>query len=302
LYKKVVAAFAAVYLIWGSTYLAIRIVVETFPPFFMAGTRFIIAGTILYLIMRLRGAQKPTLNHWGKAAVVGGLMLMGGHGAVVWAEQYVPSGLTSLFLAAVPLWIGLLTWIGTRNKPRLPVAAGIILGFIGAGLLVSNIGISGETGIILTTGMALILGPFLWASGSLYSRSANLPSPSLLATAMEMVTGGLVLFAASLVTGEYTRVRLDQVSMPSAFSWIYLIVFGSLIGYTSYMWLLKNVNPEHVSTYAYVNPVVALFLGWALAGETLSTQDIIAALIILTAVVIITTFGTAKKPQAETNR
>jgi len=297
--KKVAAAFAAVYLIWGSTYLAIRIVIETFPPFFMAGTRFMIAGAILYLIMRLRGAQRPTLNHWGKAAIVGGLMLMGGHGAVVWAEQYIPSGLTSLLVATVPLWIALLTWISTRNKPRLPVAAGIILGFIGVGLLVGDIGTSGETSIILAGGTALMLGTLLWASGSLYSRSANLPSPSLLATAMEMVTGGAVLFVASFVTGEYTRVRLDQVSMRSAFSWIYLIVFGSLIGYTSYMWLLKNVNPEHVSTYAYVNPVVALFLGWALASETLSTQDIIAALVILTAVVIITTLGTTRKPHED---
>jgi drug/metabolite transporter (DMT)-like permease len=170
------------------------------------------------------------------------------------------------------------------------------------GLLAGDIGTSGETSIILAGGTALMLGTLLWASGSLYSRSANLPSPSLLATAMEMVTGGAVLFAASFVTGEYSRVRLDQVSMRSAFSWIYLIIFGSLIGYTSYMWLLKNVSPEHVSTYAYVNPVVALFLGWALASETLSTQDVIAALVILAAVVIITTFGTTKKPQEETNR
>jgi drug/metabolite transporter (DMT)-like permease len=300
--KKVAAAFAAVYLIWGSTYLAIRIVVETFPPFFMAGTRFIIAGAILYLIMRLRGAQRPALNHWGKTAIVGGLMIMGCHGTVVWAEQYIPSGLTSLLVATVPLWIALLTWASTRTKPHLPVAAGIILGFIGVGLLVGDIGTSGEASILFTGGTALTLAALLWALGSLYSRSANLPSPSLLATAMEMVTGGLLLFAASFVTGEYTRVRLDQVSMPSVFSWIYLIVFGSLIGYTSYMWLMKNVNPEHVSTYAYVNPVVALFLGWALASETLSTQDIIAALVILTAVMIITTFGTTKKPQEKTNR
>ncbi len=226
---------------------------------------------------------------------------MGGHGAVVWAEQYIPSGLTSLLVATVPLWIAILSWLSTRNKPSLPVTGGIILGFIGVGLLVGDIG-SSEVGIILAGGMALMLGTFLWASGSLYSRSANLPSQSLLATAMEMVTGGTVLFTASFITGEYTRVRIDQISTRSAFSWIYLIVFGSLIGYTSYMWLLKNVNPEHVSTYAYINPVVALFLGWALASETLSTQDIIAALVILTAVAIITTFGMTKKTHEKTKR
>jgi drug/metabolite transporter (DMT)-like permease len=292
---QVALAFAAVYIIWGSTYLAIRFVIESLPPFFMAGTRFMIAGAILYLLTRLRGAQTPSRDQWGKAALVGGLMLLGGNGAVVWAEQYLPSGLTSIIVATVPLWIALLSWLSTRKKPNRAIFAGLILGFVGVGLLVGDIGTLGESQVAFLGGIALVFGTLLWASGSLYSRTAKLPSSSLLATAMEMVTGGILLFIASFVTGEWTRIRLDQVSLRSGFSWLYLIVFGSLIGYTSYMWLLKNVNPERVSTYAYVNPVVALFLGWALASETLSIQDIIAALIILTSVAVITTYGAAHK-------
>jgi len=226
-------------------------------------------------------------------------MLLGGNGAVVWAEQYLPSGLTSIIVATVPLWIALLSWLSTRNKPNRAIVAGLILGFVGVGLLVGDIGTLGESQVAFLGGIALVFGTLLWASGSLYSRTAKLPSSSLLATAMEMVTGGILLFIASFVTGEWTRIRLDQVSLRSGFSWLYLIVFGSLIGYTSYMWLLKNVNPERVSTYAYVNPVVALFLGWALASETLSVQDIVAALIILTSVAVITTYGAVHKTPEE---
>lgn len=293
--SPIIAAYLAVCIIWGSTYLAIRFVVETLPPFFMAGTRFIIAGVILYVAMRLRGNQKPTRDQWGKAAVVGGLMLMGGNGVVVWAEQYLPSGLTSIFVAAIPLWVALISWLVTRRQPNLPIIIGLIVGFVGIGLLVGDIGALGESQIVFFAGIALVFGPLLWASGSLYSCNANLPSSSLLATAMEMVTGGAILSIASLVTGEFTRIRLDQVSLRSSLSWLYLIVFGSLIGYTCYMWLLKNADPERASTYAFVNPVVALFLGWALASETLSAQNIVAVAIILTSVAVITTFGAVHK-------
>jgi drug/metabolite transporter (DMT)-like permease len=292
---KVAAAFAAVYLIWGSTYLAISFVIETLPPFFMAGTRFMIAGAILYVLMRLRGGEKPTRNQWGKATVVGGLMLLGGHGAVVWAEQFLPSGLTSLIVAIVPLWIALLIWVTSGNKPNLATTFGLMVGFVGVGLLVGDVGTMSGGYYAFIAGIALVFGTVFWASGSLYSRTANLSSSSMLGVAMEMAAGGTLLFIASFVTGEYTRIRLEQVSLLSAFSWLYLIVFGSLIGYTSYMWLLKNVSPDRVSTYAYVNPVVALFLGWRLASETLSIQRIIAALIILTSVAIITTYGAMHK-------
>lgn len=295
---QVAAAFAAVYLIWGSTYLAIRFVIETLPPFFMAGTRFLISGVILYALMRLRRSSKPTLQHWSAAALVGGLMLMGGHGAVVWAEQWVPSGLTSLLIATVPLWMVLLNWFGTRKKPNVRVVVGLILGMVGVALLVESIGSPAGDHTTLIGSAVIVSGAFLWASGSLYSRS-KLPS-SLLTTGMEMIVGGILLLTASFVTGEWLNIRLFQVSLRSAFSWIYLIIFGSLIGFTSYMWLLKTVDPERVSTYAYVNPVVALFLGWALANEVPSVQSMVAAGIILMAVFVITTYGTDQKGREET--
>jgi drug/metabolite transporter (DMT)-like permease len=288
---QVAAAFAAVYIIWGSTYLAIRFVIETLPPFFMAGTRFVIAGVVLYILVRVRGASKATLPQWRSAAVVGGLMLMGGHGAVVWSEQWVPSGLASLLIACVPLWFALLIWLYYRTRPSSGVVAGLILGFAGVGLLVGRVGALGGSQVDIVGAAVIVTGALLWASGSLYSRSARLPSSQLLATAMEMIVGGILLLLASLATGEWMRVRLDQVSLRSTLSWVYLIVFGSLIGFTCYMWLLKVATTEHVSTYAYVNPVVALFLGWALASETLTAQDMVAAAIILASVAVITKYG-----------
>jgi drug/metabolite transporter (DMT)-like permease len=289
--SSVVAAYLAVCIVWGSTYLAIRFTVETIPPFFMAGTRFIISGLILYAIMRLRGNQKPTTNQWTKAAIIGGLMLMGGNGVVVWAEQYLPSGLTSIFVAAIPLWVAIISWLTTRRKPNLPIIIGLIAGFTGIGLLVGDIGTLGSGQIAFFAGIALVFGPILWASGSFYSSRVHISSSSLLGTAMEMITGGVILSTASLVTGEFTRIRLAEVSFRSSMSWLYLIVFGSLIGYTCYMWLLKNADPERASTYAFVNPVVALFLGWTLASETLSAQNLIAVVIILASVAATTTFG-----------
>jgi drug/metabolite transporter (DMT)-like permease len=292
---KVAAAFAAVYLIWGSTYLAIRFAIETIPPFFMAGTRFITAGLFLYACTRFGGSPKPSLAQWRNAALIGGLMLMGGNGAVVWAEQWLPSGLTALIVATVPLWMALLHWIGTRNRLDTRAVVGLILGFAGVSLLMASEGVMAEAQATVIGGAVLILGTLSWASGSLYSRSARLPSSSLLGAGMQMVAGGAFLLITSLATGELTRVRPDQLSVRSAFSWVYLIVVGALIGYTSYMWLLKTVTPQHVSTYAYVNPVVALFLGWGLANETLSVQDMVATVIILISVVIITTYGSLQK-------
>lgn len=298
-----VAAFAAVYLIWGSTYLAIRFVVETLPPFFMAGTRFVIAGVFLYALMRWRGASKPTLPQWSSVAVIGGLMLMGGHGAVVWAEQWMPSGLTSLLISTVPLWMAFLNWLSTKSRPNTKVICGLTLGFLGVGLLIGGLETSSESHVTFIGGAVVVVGALLWASGSLYSRSARLPSSQLLGTAMEMVAGGIILLLASLATGEWMRLRLDQVSLRSTVSWVYLIVFGSLIGFTCYMWLLRATTIERVSTYAYVNPVVAILLGWALANETLSLQNILAATIILTSVAVITMYGTKPKvPEEARNR
>jgi len=285
----------AVYIIWGSTYLAIRFVIDTLPPFFMAGTRFALAGAILYLWTRLRGAERPTRSHWKSALVVGGLMLLGGHGAVIWAEQWVASGLVSLLLATVPLWMALISWIRDGSTPNARVAGGLALGFAGVALLIGRIETSGESSIVLVGAIVVVMGAFLWANGSLYSRSARFPSSQLLAAAMEMIAGSALLLLTSLAMGEYATIRFDQVSERSMFSWLYLVIFGSLVAFTSYIWLLKATTPARVSTYAYVNPIVALFLGWALADEQLTLQNIAAAAVILTSVVIITASQTQDK-------
>jgi drug/metabolite transporter (DMT)-like permease len=297
---KVAAAFAAVYLIWGSTYLAISFVEESLPPFFMAGTRFLIAGSILYALIRLRGTSRETRSDWGKMFVTGGLMLLGGHGAVIWAEQWVPSGLTSLLVSTVPLWMVLSNYLWNRSKPNAKVAAGLALGFVGVILLAGGVEGLGASSVDITGATILVFGAFFWANGSLYSRSAKLSASPLLGTAIEMLAGGLLLLIASLILGEWTNIRLDLVSARSAVSWVYLIVFGSLVGFTSYIWLLKNVPPSQASTYAYVNPIVAMFLGWALAHEPFSLRNAVAAAIILAAVVIITVYQTKEKSSEKT--
>lgn len=286
---KVALAFLAVYIIWGSTYLAIRFVEESLPPFFMAGTRFLIAGGIFYVWLRLRGASGGTRLDWKVALITGGLMLMGGHGAVVWAEQQqVPSGLVSLLVATVPLWMVLSDWVWNKSKPSLGVIAGLAVGFVGVALLIENLS-AGDSYVGLVGGVVVVVGAFLWANGSLFSRSAKPSSSPFLATALEMIVGGSLLLMASVVTGEWMNIRLDLVSTRSLISWVYLIVFGSLVAFTSYIWLLRRTTTAKVSTYSYVNPIVALILGWTLANETLTVRNVLAAGIILASVVIITT-------------
>ena len=289
LQSKVATAFLAVYLIWGSTYLAIRIAEESLPPFFMAGTRFVLAGVIIYVLCRLRGSLHESKGDWGRAFVVGGLMLLGGHGAVIWAEQWVASGLTSLLVGTVPLWMALMKWVWSRHKPTLRVSGGLVLGFAGVVLLAGGFEGLGASSVDVAGAAIVVFGAFLWANGSLYSRSEKFPNLGLLGTGLEMVAGGILLLMASLVSGEWSRVQLSMVSMHSLVSWVYLVVFGSLVGFTCYIWLLKTVSTARASTYAYVNPIVAMFLGWAIASEPITARNIVAAVIILASVVVITT-------------
>ncbi|MCL6642521.1 MAG: drug/metabolite exporter YedA [Candidatus Bipolaricaulota bacterium] len=292
---SVLTALAAIYLIWGSTYLAIRWAVETIPPFLMAGTRFFIAGALLYLWMRLRGVPKPEPFHWVSATIVGGCLLLGGNGGVVWVEKGgFPSGLTALMIATVPLWMALLQWLrGVRLGGG--VAVGLLLGFVGIILLIGpgELSIGGR---VDTAGATVLIGASLsWAVGSLYSRRARLPESALLATAMEMLAGGALLILTGLVLREHDAVRLDAISSQSFFAYLYLILFGSLVGFTAYIWLLRVTTPVLVSTYAYVNPVVAVLLGATLAGETITIRTLLAAAVILTAVALITSYGAFPK-------
>ncbi|NLF13008.1 MAG: drug/metabolite exporter YedA [Anaerolineaceae bacterium] len=294
---RVPAAFAAVYTIWGSTYLGIRFAVETLPPFLMAGTRFLIAGTILYAIMRRRGAPAPIRLHWRSAFIVGALMLLAGNGGVVWAEQVVPSSIASLMVATVPLWMVIFNWVrGDRIRPTAGVAAGLAMGMVGILLLVSA-GRGGGGQTFNAAGLVVLsVGSLSWAIGSLYSRRAPLPGEALLGTAMEMLAGGALLFLAGLVTGEAGHIAWQNVSSRSVLALVYLILLGSLIGFSAYIWLLRNSTPARVSTYAFVNPIVAVFLGWGLGGEPLTARTLIAAAVIVGGVALITTYQPRTAP------
>ncbi|MGH7546003.1 MAG: EamA family transporter, partial [Gemmatimonadota bacterium] len=278
-------AFAAVYLIWGSTYLAIRFAIETLPPFLMAGTRFAAAGAVLYAYTRWRGLPAPERAHWPAAIVIGGLLLLGGNGLLVWAETRVPSGIAALLIATVPLWMVLLeAWRRDGTRPGAATVAGLTAGFAGIVLLVGPGEFAGGGGVDLLGAGALTIASISWAFGSLYSRRANLPASPLVGISMEMLAGGAWLLLAGTLAGEWGRVDPGAVSPRSATALLYLTVFGSLVGFSSYIWLLRVSTPARVSTYAYVNPVVALFLGWALAGESLTPRTGLAVALVLAAV------------------
>lgn len=290
----VMLALAAVYFFWGGTYLAMRFAIETLPPFLMAGTRFILAGAFLYAVEMRRGTPPPTKNQWKSAAIAGALLLLGGNGGVVWAQQFVPSGMTAIVVATAPLWMCLMAWaLPGGGRPAGDILLGLVLGFGGITLLVAgsnDLGsITAGAGSMQWVGYSVeTLAALSWAAGSVYSRRGSLPASPWVSIAMQMIAGGLLLLAAGLLTGEWARLNVDQISVKSAMAFIYLIVFGSLIGFSAYIWLLRETTPSLASTYAYVNPIIAVFLGWFLAGEHLESTDTAAAAIIVVSVVLIT--------------
>lgn len=293
----VVLALGALYLIWGSTYLAIRYAIETLPPHLMAGVRFSVVGGGLYLWARARGAERPTGALWKTAAVSGVLMLTGGNGGVVWAEQFVPSGLVALLVATVPLWIVLLDWISGRGGfPGTGVLVGILWGFFGVALLVTGSEIGQATPHHLLGGLLVLGGAGCWGVGSLVVRYGPRPASASLGNGMQMLAGGVGLLLMGLLRGELGGFHPGSVSLGSVLALLYLMVFGSLVAFSSYTWLMRNTTPAVASTYAYANPVVALILGWALASEPLSARTGLAAFIILTAVMLITLRRTRGSP------
>jgi drug/metabolite transporter (DMT)-like permease len=299
-----VAAFAAVYIFWGSTYLAIKYAIETLPPFLMAGSRFVFASAVLMIWARFtKEYEPPKAAHWKTSFIVGTLLLLGGNGGVVFAEHYISSSLAALLVATEPFWIVLLSWLWLKgSRPNLKTILGIALGFFGVWLLINGqtTDSAASVGSMQFFGaIAVMLAALSWATGSIYGLRAPVPKSSLLTAGMQMFAGGLVLLVVSLITGEWTNFNISQVSTNSWFGLVYLIVFGSLIGFTAYSWLLKNAQPAMVSTYAYVNPIVAVFLGWLIAGETFTGQMLIGAGIIVGSVVLITSHDKGGKSSAE---
>ena len=285
-------ALSLVYVVWGSTYLAIRVVVRTLPPLLSAGSRWVIAGTIMMAIGRrgLRAGSRPTARHWRNAAIIGTALLFGGNGLVSVAERRVTSGMAALLVATVPLFIALFEWIAFRTRPRPAVVVGILMGFAGTAVLVRPRTGSGH--VDLTGALVVVAAAATWAAGSLFARKADLPDRPVLATGMQMLCGGAVIFVVATIGGEWGRLHPSHVSATSLIGVGYLIVFGSLIGFSSYAWLIRNAKTSIVATYAYVNPLVAVFLGALILNEKITATTVAGGSIIVAAVALIVGSGT----------
>jgi drug/metabolite transporter (DMT)-like permease len=285
----IVAAFTAVYVVWGSTYLAIRVVVESLPPFLSGAVRFLIAGVALLAVLKMRGAASLNREQWKYAAVTGTLLLVGGNGLVMWAEKTVPSGLTAVLIALTPVWFALLDWARPGGaRPPVKTAVGIVVGFVGVIMLVRSRHAGGQEVGDWLAALAIIVAGAFWASGSLYSKyKPNTASPWM-NSAAQMVCGGAGLLVLSVFSGEPFRTQWSGVTSRSVVALGYLIVFGSWIGFSAYVYLLKHCKPSAVSTYAYVNPVTAVFLGWLILHETFSAEMLWGAAVVVAGVVIIT--------------
>jgi drug/metabolite transporter (DMT)-like permease len=286
-----IVAFAAVYVLWGSTYLAIKYVIETLPPFISAGARFLLAGATLFIVGRFsKDYEKPTLAQWRSSAVVGTLLFLGGNGGVVIAEHHITSGLAALLVATEPFWVVLLSWLWLKGaRPDWRVALGLLIGFAGVYLLMDGGAVRAGSETNQLFGMILVIAAGLcWATGSIYGVRAPASKSPILASGMQLLAGGSSLLLVGTLMGEWAGFDISLVSRNSWFALAYLLVFGSLIAFTAYSWLLKNARPAMVATYAYVNPVVAVILGWAIAGESFTGRTLLGAGVIVGSVVMIT--------------
>lgn len=290
----IVLAFAAIYILWGSTYLGIRYAIETLPGFLMAGTRFFVAGTILFIWAKLHGERVGSLAQWRRAFVIGALLLLCGNGGVTWAEKYIASGLAALLVATEPLWVVMLNWFATHKRPNAKVLLGVMIGLVGVALLVGGGGLNNGqplSALSLVGALVVVLAGMAWASGSVYAARRPIGASTSMAAAMQMMAGGGLLLLLALVSGDFKRLNLGTASWVSLGAFGYLLVCGSLVAFTAYSWLLRHVTTSSASTYAYVNPVVAVFLGWLFASEPLTPRMLLAAAVIVGSVVLITTYG-----------
>lgn len=295
---RLVLAFAAVYVLWGSTFLGMAFAIRTIPPFLMAGMRHFVSGIVLLAVTAGGGRRRATRAEWRDAAIVG-VLLLGANGMVAWAEQRVASGTAALLVATVPLWMVLIDWLRPGGyHPGRGVLIGLGLGFAGLLTLVGPGAPNGHGAVDAGGAAALLLGSFAWGAGSIVAQRQPHTTPPLVAVGMQMTAGGTALIAAAAATGELAGFSPARVSLASALGWGYLVVFGSLIGFTAYVYLLRKTTAARVSTYAYVNPVIAVFLGWAFAGERVTPRTLAAAGVIVAGVAIITvTRGAAPRPR-----
>ncbi|MBT3337791.1 MAG: EamA family transporter [Anaerolineae bacterium] len=291
-------ALIAIYLIWGSTYLAIRYVVESMPPFMSMGMRFIVAGVALYAWRIAKGDPVPTRRQWRDAGIIGLLLLVGGNGLVAWAEQFVPSGIAALLISTVPIWMVVIESLRPGGeKPTLRAIVGLVLGFGGVALMIGPGELSEQIGALHPLGLiALPAAALLWSFGSVHSKSSDLPESTLMTTSVEMLIGSAGLFLVSILRSEWAGFSVGAVHSESWIGLVYLSIVGSLGGFVAYAYLLKNAPISLVSTYAYVNPVIAIFLGAWIAQESLNGRTILAAMVILGAVILITTGKSRSKP------
>ena len=288
---KVLVALLALYIVWGSTYLGIRFAVETIPPFLQAGVRFLISGTILMVWQRAAGAAMPTRKQWISTAIIGSLLLLGGNGMLSWAEQTIPSGVAAVIIGSMPMFLVIAEAIRPNGvKPNLRAILGLLIGFAGIIILVGPSNISGSDHSLNPLGLgALLIACVTWSGGSVYAKAADLPKSTFVATGAQMLMGSIGLFIVSFITGELHGFNVMEVSTKSMLGLTYLILVGSLVGFVSYGWLLQNAPISLVSTYAYVNPIVAMLLGTWFASEQMKPRIWLATAIVIGSVIFINT-------------
>jgi drug/metabolite transporter (DMT)-like permease len=298
---KILLAFAVIYFVWGSTFLAIRVGVHEVPPFLLGGIRFFVSGVVLYTWMRLKGVPSPTRSEWAAATLLGALIFLVDYGCLFWAEQRVPSGIAAVVLATIPVCITLLEIIFLRTQ-RLTVRLGLALlaGLCGVAVLTISSFSFGEVPINRAGALALLVAAFTWSVATILTRQLTLPASKPMSAAAQMLTGGAQLFALAAATGEFAGFHLQSVSAKAWLALLYLIVAGSIVGFTAYVWLLHHESPTKVGTYAYVNPVVAVALGYFVGGEAVGPRTLLGALCVLASVITITTTPKLEaKPETE---
>ena len=287
--SALVIAFTTIYLVWGSTYLGIRVAMESIPLFAMAGARFTLAGALLLIWVRWRGAPAPTARQWAINGIVGLFLLLGGNGLVVWAEQFIPTGITALLVGVSPLFIVLTEWAWPGGiRPSAATAGALLVGFFGVAWLAAPWESDAHGGLYIPGLIALLTACLLWSIGLIYSRHAKHGAYPLVASSLQMLTGGAALLVTATLHGDFVRLDLAQITAHSWAAFIYLVLIGSLVGFSTFVWLMKKCAPAQVATYAYVNPVVAVFLGWLLHHEPINSRTLVAAAIIVAAVAMIT--------------